>query len=77
MVTLWSDFTLGFSFKVKRCLNGFGEFSYWWIQFALVLRCDRYSFPLRALTPKISTCGGGDVANAKPKYPLDASGGYN
>ena len=21
--------------------------------------------------------GGGGVANAKPKYPLDASGGYN
>ena len=25
-------FHLGFSFKVKRCLNGFGEFSFWWIQ---------------------------------------------
>ena len=24
---IWSDFTLGFSFKVKRCYNGFGEFS--------------------------------------------------
>ena len=35
------------------------------------------SFLLRALTPKISTCGGGGVAKAKPKYPLDASGGYN
>ena len=33
-------------------------------------------FPLRALTPKISTRGGG-VADAKPKYPPDASGGYN
>ena len=22
-------------------------------------------------------CGGCGVANAKPKYPLDASGGYN
>ena len=41
---VWSDFTLGFSFKVKRCLNGFGEFSLWWIQFASVLRCDRSSF---------------------------------
>ena len=36
------------------------------------------SFPLRALMPKISTCGGGGgVASAKPKYPPDASGGYN
>ena len=36
------------------------------------------SFPLRALTPKISMCGGcGGVVNAKPKYPPDASGGYN
>ena len=34
---IWSDFTLGFSFKVKRCLNGFGEFSFWWIQYASVL----------------------------------------
>ena len=33
-------------------------------------------FPLRALTPKISSRGGG-IANAKPKYPPDASGGYN
>ena len=41
---IWSDFTLGSSFKVKRCLNGFGEFSFWWIQFAPVLRCDRSSF---------------------------------
>ena len=32
------------------------------------------SFPLRALT---LTHGGGGVANAKPKYPPDASGGYN
>ena len=36
-----------------------------------------YCFPLRALTPKISTRGGGGIANAKPKYPPDASGGYN
>ena len=35
---IWSDFTLRFSFKVERCLNGFGEFSFWWIQFASVLR---------------------------------------
>ena len=34
---IWSDFTLGSSFKVKRCWNGFAEFSFWWIQFALVL----------------------------------------
>ena len=34
------------------------------------------SFPLRVLTPKISTHGC-SVANAKPKYPPDASGGYN
>ena len=40
---IWSDFTLGFSFKVKLCLNGFGEFSFRWIQFALVIRCDRSS----------------------------------
>ena len=40
---IWSDFTLGFSFKVKQCQNGFGEFSFWWIQFASVLRCDRSS----------------------------------
>ena len=41
---IWSDFTLGLSFKVKRCLNGFGEFSSRWIQFASVLRCDKCSF---------------------------------
>ena len=37
------------------------------------------SFPLRVLTLKISTrcSSGGSVANAKPKYPPDASGGYN
>ena len=36
------------------------------------------SFPLRVLTPKISTRGGsGGVANTKPKYPPDASSGYN
>ena len=40
---IWLDFTLGFSFKVKRCFNGFGEFSFWWIQFASVLRNDRSS----------------------------------
>ena len=40
---MWSDFTLGSSFKVKRWLIGFGEFSFWWIQFALVLRCARSS----------------------------------
>ena len=34
------------------------------------------SFPLRALTPKISMRGGGGVVNAKPNYPPDASGGY-
>ena len=43
---IWSDFTLGFSFKVKQCLNGFGEFSFWWIQFASVVRCDRSSYIL-------------------------------
>ena len=38
------------------------------------------SFPLGALTPKISTHGsggGGGVANAKPKYLPDASNRYN
>ena len=30
---MWSDFTLGSSFKVKGWLIGFGEFSLWWIQF--------------------------------------------
>ena len=34
------------------------------------------SFPLRALMLKISTRGDGGVANAQPKYPPDASGGY-
>ena len=33
---IWSDFTLGF-YKVKQCFNGFGEFSFWWIQFVSVL----------------------------------------
>ena len=27
-------------------LIGFGEFSFWWIQFASVLRCTRSSFPM-------------------------------
>ena len=40
---IWSDFTLGCSLKVKQCLNGFGKFSSWWIQFASVLRCNRTS----------------------------------
>ena len=34
---MWSDLTLGSSFKVKQWLIGFGEFSFWWIQFASVL----------------------------------------
>ena len=34
-------------------------------------------FLLRVLMPKISTCCGGGAANAKPKYPPDASIGYN
>ena len=41
---IWSDFTLYSSSKVKGCLNGFVEFSSWWIQFASVLRYDRSSF---------------------------------
>ena len=40
---IWSDFTLGSSFEVKRWLIGFGEISFWWIQFASVLRCARSS----------------------------------
>ena len=36
------------------------------------------SFPLRALTPKISLrVDTAVVVNAKPKYPPDASSGYN
>ena len=42
---IWSDFTLGLS-KVKRYFNGFGEFSFWWIQFASVLQCNRSSFSM-------------------------------
>ena len=41
---MWSDFTLDSSFKVKRLLIGFGEFYFWWIQFASVLQCARSSF---------------------------------
>ena len=41
---MWSDLTLGSSFKVKRWLIGFGELSFWWIQFASVLRCARSSY---------------------------------
>ena len=40
---LMSDLTLGSSFKVKPWLFGFGEFSFWWIQFASVLLCARSS----------------------------------
>ena len=43
-VLKWANFTLGFSFKVKRCFNGVGELCFWWIQFASVLQCDRSSF---------------------------------
>ena len=35
---MWSDLTLGSSCKVKRWLIGFDELSFWWIQFASVLR---------------------------------------
>ena len=36
------------------------------------------SFPLRVNGENLSTRGGGGgVANAKPKYPPDASGGHN
>ena len=41
---MWSDFMLGSSFKVKRWLIGLCEFSFWWIQFASVLRCARSSY---------------------------------
>ena len=30
----------------KACFNGFGEFSFWWIQFALVLQCNRSNFSM-------------------------------
>ena len=43
---LWSDSPLGFSVKLKLCLNGYGEFTFWWIQFALVLPCDRSNLDL-------------------------------
>ena len=39
-----SGLTLGSSFKAKRWLIGFGELSFWWIQFASVLRCARSSY---------------------------------
>ena len=50
---MWSDFTLGSSFKVKRWLIGFGEFSFWWIQFASVLRCARSSYWLYNLVAHV------------------------
>ena len=53
---MWSDFTLGSSFKVKPWLIGFGEFSFWWIRFASVLRCARSSLcwhPVCHLLPTI------------------------
>ena len=42
---MWSDFTLGSS-KVKRWLIGFGELSFWWIQFASLLQCARSSYQI-------------------------------
>ena len=32
---MWSDLTLGPSFKVKRWFTGFGEFSFRWIQICI------------------------------------------
>ena len=32
---LWSDLTLGPSFKVKRWFTGFGELSFQWIQICI------------------------------------------
>ena len=43
-ILIWSDFTLCSSFKINRWLFGFGEFSFWWIQFASVLLCARSTF---------------------------------
>ena len=40
---MWSDLTLGISFKVKRWLIGFGELSFWWIKFSLVHQCAKSS----------------------------------
>ena len=34
---MWSDLSLGPSFKVKRWFTAFGELSFQWIQFASVL----------------------------------------
>ena len=43
---MWSDLTLGSSFKVKRWSIGFRELSFWWMQFASVLRYARSSLIL-------------------------------
>ena len=38
---------------------------------------SRCSFPLKSVNAENLSTRGGGVANAKPKYPPDASGGYN
>ena len=43
-LVVWSDLTLGPSFKVKQCFTGFGELSFWWIQICIgsPMRRSRY-----------------------------------
>ena len=41
---VWSDLALDVSFKVRQWFTGFGEVSFKWILFALVLRCAGASF---------------------------------
>ena len=41
---MFSDLTLGPSFKVKRWFTGFGELSFRWIQICIGSPMRRYSF---------------------------------
>ena len=41
---MFSDLTLGLSFKAKRWFTGFGELSFWWIQICIGSPMCRSSF---------------------------------
>ena len=43
-IVVWSNLTLGPSFKVKRWFTGYGELSLWWIQICIGSPMRRSSF---------------------------------
>ena len=50
---MFSDLTLGPSFKVKRWFTGFGELSFWWIQICIGSPMRRSSLGYISKKPEV------------------------